>query len=46
MIIEYHIKYPKTLEAKEAKYIKRIFGYSSVKGEGVNTIKLEATNFF
>lgn len=41
LIIEYNIKYPKTLEAKEAKYIKRIFGYSSVKGEGVNTIKLE-----
>jgi DnaJ family protein B protein 4 len=41
LIIKYNIKYPKTLEHKEAKYLKKIFGYSTIDGKGVNTIKLE-----
>ena len=41
LIIKYNIRYPKTLNNKEIKLIKKIFGYSSIEGNGSKTEKIE-----
>ena len=41
LIIKYNIRYPKTFNNKEIKLIKKIFGYSSIEGNGSKTEKIE-----
>ena len=41
LIIKYNIRYPKKLESKERKLIRKIFGYSTIEGNGFQTQKIE-----
>jgi len=41
LVIKYNIRYPKKLDSKERKLIKKIFGYSTIEGVGYKTIKVE-----
>lgn len=44
LIIQYNIRYPKSLDNKEKKLLKKIFGYTTINGQGIKTVNVDNFN--
>lgn len=44
LIIQYNVRYPKSLDNKEKNLLKKIFGYTTIDGDGIKTVNVDNFN--